>query len=242
MGRYPVVSSLRVPSRPAKSAPLLSGALTSSLVLVSAGLTGAEIETLVTDAHRPEVLVETALSAVVMALGLILAGRAWRARRAWETRPYRVADRPAVRYETAAGDYIKFERYTEGVSANWTTIDGPEVLLSLPLRSRAWARAQFWTSESDSGELDLIQLEPELRRRKSDVIRAWIETEGELVVWRRGDTEAAGIAQLGVLMHSWDPNRVEELVRASATKAVRGAVVERLEGAREWVSIEPEPA
>jgi hypothetical protein len=237
----PVVSSLRVPPRPARSAPPLSGALTSALVVVSASLTGAEIETLVTHAHRPEAVVETALSTVVMALVLIVAGWSRRARRAWDTRSYQVADRPAVRYETAAGDYIKFERYTEGVSANWTTVDGPEVLLSIPLRSGA-ARAQFWTSESESEELDLFELEPELRRRKSDVIRAWVETEGELVVWRLGDTKAAGIAQLGVLMQSWDPNRVADLVHASATKAVRSGVVERLEGAREWVSSEPEPA
>jgi hypothetical protein len=100
-GEMPVVSSLRVPPRPARSAPLLSGGLTSALVLVSASLTGAEIETLVTDAHRPEeAVVETALSAVVMALGLIVAGWSWRARRAWDTRPYRVADRPVVRYGT----------------------------------------------------------------------------------------------------------------------------------------------
>jgi hypothetical protein len=38
-------------------------------------------------------------------------------------------------------------------------------------------------------------------------------------------------------MQSWDPNRVAELVHASATKAVRGTVEERLEGAREWSAV-----
>lgn len=159
----------------------------------------------------------------------------WSARNlAWSTNTYRVADRPAVRFETVSGHYIKFERYDDGVSANWSTADGPEVLLSIPLLGKTSA-AQFWTSDSESEECPLPELAPDLLERRSNVIRAWVETDRELIVWRLADTGSAGVAQLGVLMRSWNPERVEELVSASATRPVKNAINERLEDARTWV-------
>lgn len=164
---------------------------------------------------------------LVAALGPFVLER-WE-RLSWDARPYRVADRPAVRYETRRGHYIKFERYDDGISANWSTVDGPQVLLSIPLRGHAVG--QFWTSEAESDPCSLTQLAPDLRRNKSDVIRAWVETDRELIVWRLADPGAAGIAQLGVLMRSWSPARVKELVSASATKPVQGEVSKWLEDA-----------
>jgi hypothetical protein len=145
-----------------------------------------------------------------------------------------------VRYQTAEGDYIKFERYQDGVSANWSTGDGPAVLLSVPLVGES-PRAQFWTVDNESEELGLSTIAPDLRRRESEIIRAWVETDHELILWRLGDPDSAGIAQLGVLMRSWSWKRVAQLVGISATAAVQNELDERLQAASEWID-EPSAA
>ena len=208
-------------------------AVAYALVVTSVTLTGLAVGTLVGNYNLPAV-VETLLAATATGLSLAIGTRSWRASRAWAVESYLVSGFPAVRYQTAAGDYIKFERYDDGVSANWSTDDGPAVLLSIPLAGQA-LHAQFWTSEYESDELALAQLAADLQRRQSEVIRAWVETDRELVLWRVADTDAAGIAQLGVLMHSWNPQRVAELVKASATAAVQNSLGDRLRAAREWV-------
>jgi hypothetical protein len=82
----------------------------------------------------------------------------------------------------------------------------------------------------------LPQLAFDLQENQADIIRAWVETEHELIVWRLADPGAAGIAQLGVLMRQWDPRRVTQLVGASATAPVQNVVGERLEDAYAWVT------
>jgi hypothetical protein len=156
----------------------------------------------------------------------------------WDAKPYRVANRPAVRYENA-GHYIKFEVYDDSVSANWSTISGPQVLLSIPLYGEA-ATAQFWTSDTESGEHPLGELAYDILQAQSNIIRAWVETEHELIVWRLGDTSATGVAQLGVLMRFWNPRRVEELVNASATTPVQSTIGERIEAANELLALSPD--
>lgn len=231
-----MISSRRVRVDRLPFAPITLRALAAGLVVVPASLTGLGIEALVSG-HQPIAIAETTLATVALGLGLVVGERFWQASRAWGVRTYWVSGRPAVRYETAAGDYIKFEGYHDGVSANWSTSDGPEVLLSIPLNREPPPRAQFWTSETESEELKLSILAPDLERHRSEVIRAWVETDDELVVWRLADAEAAGIAQLGVLMRSWNPERVRELVKTSATEAVQSALDERLKAAREWVDV-----
>lgn len=174
--------------------------------------------------HQPPPVYETAPEIAAAVLTGVAAWRLGaRSAQAWDKMPYRVADVPAVRYENKKGHYIKFERYDDGVSANWSTADGPQVLLSVPLRSGIPV-GQFWTSEIESDECSLWKLAPDLLQNKSNVIRAWVETNNELIVWRLGDPDSAGVGQLGVLMRAWSPQRVEELVSASATKRVKEAV------------------
>ena len=102
-----------------------------------------------------------------------------------------------MRFETAAGDYIKFERYDDGVSANWSTMDGPQVLLSIPIKGDRPV-GQFWTTEDESKECPLPKLASDLRENQSDIIRAWVETDYELIVWRLAGAGATTTAQLGV--------------------------------------------
>jgi hypothetical protein len=206
---------------------------TLAVHLAAALLIGVGVAHLVGSKNQSSV-VDVVLPTVA---GLITAGFAaaldFRVRRkgpAWKVRRYRVADRPAIRYESKKGHYIKFERYEDGVSANWSTVDGPQVLLSIPLQGAAPV-GQFWTSEAESDQCRLTELAPDLLRNKSDVIRAWVETDRELIVWRLADPRSAGIAQLGVLMRSWNPRRVQELVGASATKPIKGTVSNRLKAA-----------
>lgn len=226
----------RVPDHRRQQAPLLRRGLSAVLVSAPAAFTALSIDTLASQHGLSSVAVaEVALGAVATVSGAILAKRVWDEDRTWIAKPYLVADRPAVRYETAAGDYMKFERYHDGVSANWSTADGPHILMSIPFRTKEQPVAQFWTSDSESEKCGLSDLAPELLRNQTDVIRAWVETDSELIVWRLADAGAAGIAQLGVLMRSWDPRRVLELVGASATKPVQNTASERLEGAQNWM-------
>jgi hypothetical protein len=217
--------------------------LSPILVGAPAALAGLSIETLVTEhSVSPVAVAELGLATVATALSLVFARRAWQEGRKWDVWPYWVAARPAVRFETATGGhYIKFESYDDGVSANWSTSDGPEVLLSIPLSGKG-SVAQFWTSEAESKERELSELAPDLLRHQSGIIRAWVETDRELIVWRLADAESAGIAQLGILMRSWNPKRVAELVSASATEPVQSTVDERLEGARAWIAHSAEPS
>ena len=192
---------------------------------VGAVLTSVGIAQLVASHDRSIIGFALPTATGVVGLATLIVSYVWNRRDGlwWAVRRYRVADRAAVRYESVRGHYIKFERYDDGVSANWSTGDGPQVLLSIPLRGDAPV-GQFWASVDESDQCDLTQLAPDLLRNQSDVIRAWVETDRELIVWRLADPESAGIAQLGVLMHSWNPRRVKELVGASATKPVQGAV------------------
>ena len=218
-----------------RSAFLLTRALLVLLVAAPTAIAGLSIETLFTEhSLSPVTVTETTLAVAATALSLVFARRTWKEGREWDVRPYWVADRPAVRFETAAGHYIKFERYDNGVSANWSTMDGPQVLLSIPLRGKA-PIAQFWTSEAESKERKLSEIASDLLLSRSGIIRAWVETDRELIVWRLADAGSAGTAQLGVLMRSWNPSRVAELVGASATGPVQSTVGERLEGARAWI-------
>ena len=84
--------------------------------------------------------------------------------------------------------------------------------------------------------MPLPKLASDLRENQSDIIRAWVETDYELIVWRLAGAGATTTAQLGVLMRQWDPERVEQLVGASATMPVQNAVGERLEDAHVWVT------
>jgi hypothetical protein len=229
-----VVSSRRAQADRSTFAPTTSRVLATALVTVPASLLGLGIEGLVSG-HQPTAIAETTLATAALGLGLVVGERFWQASRAWGVKTYWVSGRPAVRYESAAGDYIKFEGYHDGVSANWSTDDGPEVLIKIPLKSDPPPRAQFWTSEIESEEVRLSTLAPDIQRRRSEGIRAWVETDDELVVWRLADAEAAGIAQLGVLMRSWNPERVRELVNASATKAVQSTLDKWFKAASEWV-------
>jgi len=231
-----------LPVRPAERhhhkpvALMMKRALPTVLVTAPTALIGLSVNTLVTEhGLSSAVVAEVTLATLATASGVIAGKWLWNDSTAWSVKPYRVANRPAVRFENAAGDYMKFERYNDGVSANWSTADGPHVLLLLPLKGSS-AVGQFWTTKNESEERELSDLAVDLLRNESDVIRAWVETDRELIVWRRGDAGSAGIAQLGVLMRSWSPLRVMELVRASATKPVQKTVMERLDGAEEWAT------
>lgn len=226
----------RVPTHRSKATTLTMRSLVAFLVFVSAAAAGLSIDTLVTEHIQSSIDLATATSATAVAVAsAVFAVLTLKAGREWDIKAYWVAGRPAVRYESKGGDYIKFERYDDGVSANWSTADGPQVLLSIPLKGKTPV-GQFWTSGAESAERPLSKLGPDLLLSQPDIIRAWVETENELIVWRLADPGAAGIAQLGVLMRDWNPGRVEELVTASATGPVQSTVVERLQDAYAWVT------
>lgn len=230
------VTDRRVTTHPSKSTTLMPRTLVAFLVLVSTAAAGLSIDTLVTEHFQSSIDLATATSATAVAIAsAVFAVLTLKQSREWDIKPYWVAGRPAVRYESKGGDYIKFERYDDGVSANWSTADGPQVLLSIPLKGETPV-GQFWTSGTESAECPLSKLGPDLLLSQPDIIRAWVETESELIVWRLADPGTAGIAQLGVLMRDWSPERVEELVTASATGPVQSAVVERLQDAHALVT------
>lgn len=231
------VTSGPAATHPGRSATWKMRAFAALGVAVPTVVAGLTNYSLIAEHNKSSLDIADATLATIVAAAsvVVLTEWIWKKGRVWSVKPYWVAGRPAVRYETAAGDYIKFERYDEGVSANWSTIDGPQVLLSIPINGDR-PLGQFWTSKDESGECPLPELALDLPQHKSEIIRAWVETDNELIVWRLADPGAAGIAQLGVLMRQWDPKRVAQLVGASATTPVQNAVGERLKDAYAWVT------
>ena len=111
-------------------------------------------------------------------------------------------------------EYLKVERYPDGISLNWTTWSGPEVLKMIDTED---ASVEVWTATQTSGEQPVAKL-ASLLSATPDAIRVSLESEGVLLVWRITDSTHS---QFGLRLTHLDVDWVRRLLRSSATPSVR---------------------